>query len=62
MKITFEASKFETGRAIALAHAINAYNNGGNFWTAEKCLMNFGRAGVYEKLDNYQEYIFAGTC
>lgn len=64
MKITFEASKFETGRAIALAHAMNAWRKEeelglNSYWSAEEVLINFGRQGVYEKLEQYREYIFS---
>lgn len=64
MLITFETSRFETGRAIALAHAMNALANCGEEdrtagWTAENVLEYFGRAGIIEKLMEYQELIFA---
>lgn len=66
MLITFEVSKFETGRAIALAHAMNALStiddDGTTGWTAENVFEYFGRAGIIEKLKDYQEFIFAGTC
>lgn len=62
MIITFKPSKFEAGRAKALAHAMNASwriedNEEGN-WTAQNLLEVFGRHGIVEKLQDYQKYMF----